>query len=249
MNVCIFGNSVTLRIRPPRSAAGEATYAERLRAHGHDVTVVARAGVLLSEAMATLEDDVVTRFPDWVIVNHGVIEVCTRQTVRWINNQTIVNYYLNAGFARPFVFGTPWDRLRSFGWRALNASIRTASGLVGARWQWLPTPLFLRALEKTLDVVLKETAARVIVLGINPCSPRVERILPGSREAIADANAAMLALASRRGPRVVFFDPASVLDATRLEELVPDGIHFSAEGHARVAAALATMLESRPGAA
>ena len=92
MRITILGNSVALRMRPPRSDPGDGTYAEWLSRQGHDVRTVASAGTLLSEAFATLDSDVVATFPDCVIINYGVVEVCYRRTARWINNRTLINY-------------------------------------------------------------------------------------------------------------------------------------------------------------
>jgi len=241
VKICVFGNSVAFRMRPPRSGPEQRTYPEWLRCDGHEVRVVARAGVLLNEAFATLDDQVITEFPDVVIVNFGIVEVCYRQTVRWINNRTITNYYLNQVFDQEFTYDTAGQRARLFLWRAVNALTRRLSAVVGLRWQWLSTDRFLQVLDETVGRILKETEARVIVLGINPCSERVERVLEGSLEEIAAANERVRAMVATHGTRASFVSPAECI-ASRVDELVPDGIHFSADGHRVIANALRSAL-------
>jgi len=242
MRICVFGNSVALRIRPPRTNPLERTYAEWLREDGHEVSVIARAGVLVAEAFATIEDDVVSRFPDYVIINHGVVEVCLRQTVRSLNNRPIVNYYLNSVFARPYIFATASSRIERVVWRVANAVTRRISSALGLRWQWMRVDRFIEVLDRTIALIVKETSARLVVIGINPCSLRVERQLRGSFAAIAVANTAMADLCGRFGERVTFIDPGVAFEEAPLEEMVPDGIHLSSEGHRRMALLLSSLI-------
>jgi lysophospholipase L1-like esterase len=125
--------------------------------------------------------------------------------------------------------------------RIANGVVRRLATLLGLRWAWMPVPRFVQVVERTVSVLRKETGACVIVLGINPTSARVENQLPGTGAAIAAANTALAALCARLDDAVQFVDPASVLgpDAS---VLVPDGIHFSTDGHQRIAAQLAAMI-------
>ncbi len=247
LRVVILGNSVALRVRPPRATADEGTYAEWLRRLGYDVRVVARAGVVAGEMFRTLEDDVVTAFPDRVILNLGVVEVCTRRTVRWLNNRPIRNYYLNAVLGTPFVFPSRASRVMDLAWRLVNGLTRRGAALAGLEWQWLPLPRFRQVLSSLIEVLLKETGAGIVVLGINPTSPRINERLPGSPEAIAKANAVLEALCGELGPRVRFLAPTACFGDLPLELAVPDGIHFSAGAHRRVAERLAALLAGETG--
>jgi lysophospholipase L1-like esterase len=105
------------------------------------------------------------------------------------------------------------------------------AGRFDLKWQWLSTERFIEVLSAVVQVVQKETGAAVIVVGITPCSERVERQLKGSGEAIREANERMLRLCARMGPRVSYLDPGSFLTPDNYEAMVPDGIHFSSEGH------------------
>lgn len=235
MKICVIGNSAALKIRPPRANAAEKTYSEILEAAGHHVRNVSRAGVTLQEAFGLLEDDVITFFPDAVIVHHGVVEVCYRRTIRKWNNAAIPNMYLNAIFQRGYQFDDAPFRAINFVRRGLNWATKTAARIAGGKWQWQKPQDFVRVVEETCKLILKETGARVLVVGITPCSSRVERILPGSGDEILRTNQLLRTLCQRFGERASFVETESWMTEADLPRLAPDGIHFSADGHALLA--------------
>lgn len=244
VSVCVVGNSVGFRIRPPRQHGGEATYSEHLQRLGFEVRTVCRSGVTIAEAFGRLEEDVLTYFPKVVIVQFGIVELCYRRTVRRLNNATIRNYYLNSIAGRPYQFWGPPRRLWTWVRRAVNVLTARTAGALGIRWQWLSTSRFLEVLDAMLEAILKETAAHVFVLGIPPPSPRVERILAGSSAVVADANSRMANRCRSLGPRAAFVEPGEWLDSDDVPALLPDGIHLSSEAHRRLAAVLARLIEN-----
>jgi len=231
MKICVFGNSVAFKMRPPRANHGELTYGELMERDGHQVANVSRAGVTLGEMFATLDDDVVTRFPDVVILQFGVVEVCKRNTWRYLNNLGIQNYYLNRVFDSAYLSDTLTNRSVRLCVRIANAVWRRSADMLGLRWQWMSSRDFLEVLNATLAVLIKETSAKVIVAGLNPCSARVERLLTGSVAALQQMDEALKAAAKARGPRVLFADVRAALKDHNLDECVPDGVHFSHRGH------------------
>lgn len=244
MKICILGNSVGFRIRPPRNTIREMTYSEILESHGHQVRNVSKSAIMLNEAFAYLEEDVITFFPDIVILHYGIVEVSYRRTFRWTNNKTIVNYYTNRFFARAFTFRTASNTIVHFFFRALNSVIRSLATLLGLQWQWLSTPRFLMVLQAVLELISKDTKAVIIVIGVTPCSERMENILKGSRKNIAQVNADMRAICDLFPSRVKYLDPGSFVRERNIDDLVPDGIHFSAEGHRQVAEKLLHLIEN-----
>jgi lysophospholipase L1-like esterase len=241
--VCILGNSVGLRIRPPRESPAELTYAEILEQKGYAVRNLSRAGVMISEAFALLDDEVISHFPDVVIVQFGVVEVCSRQTFRALNNLAISNYYLNGVFRRNFEFPTLFGSARKYVFRAANALTRRFASFFDFSWQWLTPRKFLLVLEAIIERITKETAARVIVLGVNPCSDRIERLLGSSQAKIHQLNQEMKAFCEQRS-RVQFLNPETIFNAAELDALVPDGVHLSARGHRLLAEELCRTLDS-----
>jgi hypothetical protein len=243
MKICIFGNSVGFRIRPPRRDCQDLTYSEILESSGHRIRNVSKAAVMINEAFTFLEEEVITFFPDLVIIHFGIVEICYRRTFRWANNQAIENYYMNRFFRRPYVFNTPMRRVFQFTLRAFNSCTRLVSSLLGLRWQWLSTKQFLLALRSVVEVILKETKARIIIIGITPCSDRVEYLLKGSRSRIIEANLGMKEICEQFSDRMKYLDPESFIHQQNMADLVPDGIHFSAEGHRQLVSEINTLIE------
>lgn len=244
MKICILGNSVGFKIRPPRNGPGEVTYSEILEKAGHNVRNVSRAGVTLGEAFGLLDEDVLTFFPDVVIVHHGVVEVCQRRTVRSWNNAAIPNVYLNSVFRRRHQFNDAGFKIANVFWRSLNWATRVVAAAIGLKWQWQAPRLFVETLKATCHLILKETSASILVLGITPCSSRVQRILPGSAEAIVETNRLLRQLCEELGPRVRFVETETWMSEADLPRLSPDGIHFSAEGHSVMAQKIKPALQA-----
>jgi hypothetical protein len=236
LRICIAGNSVALKIRPPRQAAGDKTYTEILQAAGFVVQNVSRAGVTIDEAFATFDDDVLRFFPDLVVFNFGVIEACRRRTSRWLwLNTAASDVYLNHLCGRPFPLNARMHRLRYLALRAITKLGEAACRVAGISWHWVSPSKFLEVLTSMIDLVLKETNAGVLVIGVNPCAGRVEQAMPGSEQAARELNARMKLLCSRK-PRVTFLDPFDLFAPQDLGRHVPDGVHLSVQGHRTIAA-------------
>ena len=170
MKIRVVGNSVGIKIRPPRAGADDLTYSEIVARAGYEVTNVSMAGVLLSEQFSLLDDDVITAYPDAVILHHGIIEVYFRRTFRAPNNAGIVNQYRNRVLRQGYTPATPSLLLRPF-----NALTRRVAGFLGLRWQWQLPAKFVRVVQLTCELILKETGAFIVIVGISPASPRAER--------------------------------------------------------------------------
>ena len=241
--ICIYGNSVGLKMRPPRSAPDQRTYAELLEADGREVRNLSRAGILISDAFRTFDDDVIAWFPDAVVFNFGVVEVSRRRQPRRAWLETVAHsVFLNLMLGRDHPVNRLGHKARRALWLALRWVSETAARATGSSWQWLPLPKLLRVQKEMMELLFKETSAVAVVVGLNPCSMRVETSLPGSGRAISDANEALRAMATTF-PRAVFVDPRSFIGDGELDRLVPDGVHYSAEGHRLLASRLREALE------
>ena len=224
------------KIRPPRTTPEERTYSEILEAAGHRVRNVSKAGVTLREAFGLLDDEVLTFFPDVVILNHGVVEVCYRRNFRSTNNTAISNVYLNPIFRRQYEFvSSSGFKAINIACRALNWSIRTSAKTLGLKWPWMRKELFMEVVKATCELIRKETNAHIFILGITPCSARVERLLSGSSTQIAATNQLLRNYCSNAGPRIRFIDVERFIIEADLPKVAPDGVHFSAAGHRLVA--------------
>ncbi|MFC1628600.1 SGNH/GDSL hydrolase family protein [Gemmatimonadota bacterium] len=243
MRVSVIGNSVGMRIRPPCRGKQDMLYSARLAGQGHEVSNHTRAGIMINEAFGYLDDEVITEHPDFVILNFGIVEVCFRQTPRRLQNSLIHNYYLNQLHGRPFMFLSGWRRVRHLILRVINGSIRRGAVILNLRWQWFRTERFMTVMKSMIDVLLKETSAEICLIGINPCTARIERVVRGTSEEISRTNALLRELAASYPARIHFLDPIDVLGKDEAADLVPDGIHYSAEGHRLMAESLQRLIE------
>jgi len=219
------------------------TYSEILELHGHLVRNVCRSASMLNEAFAYLEEDVLTFFPDVVILHYGIVEATNRRTFRWTNNRAIVNYYTNRLFARTFTFDTLPNRVCHLFFRAFNSGMRRLATRLGVQWQWLPTPRFLVVLKAILEQIMKETHAVIIVIGVAPCFDHDDNMTQSTLKNILHLNEGMRAVCAQYPNRVRYLDPGSFVRECDMSALVPDAVHFSAEGHRRLADAVLHLLE------
>jgi hypothetical protein len=218
------------------------TFGELFRRAGHDVSFASRAGVMLSEHFSLLDDEVVTKFPDVVIVNHGIIEIYPRRTIRALNNATIRNYYLNHAFNTPYRFQRPGGSIWLLLLRAGNALVRRTAQVLGLRWQWQSRRRFLEVMDACCSRILKETGAFVVVMGIPPPSVLALLDSPGFARNTREVNDALRSYCSRLPGRLAFADVEAMLADAAPEVGIPDGIHFSAAGHRLVHAGLCQVL-------
>lgn len=232
-----------LRVRPPAAGLSDGPYPELLLREGWQVYNTSRAAITVEEAIANVDDDVVAIMPDVVVLQFGVVEVCLRRSVRWIHNYPIINYYNNTHLGRRYV--PIKSRWRWTHWLCawLNKAISVTATKIGVQWQWISNERFIEAIEFLVRLLLKETRATVLVMGISPLSRRVERLLNGSSECIQAANHALADSCTALGPRVYFVDVERLIGDERVEELVPDGVHFSADGHKLVSGLLSVLFE------
>ncbi len=105
----------------------------------------------------------ITAYPDAVILHHGIIEVYFRRTFRAPNNAGIVNQYRNRVLRQGYTPATPSLLLRPF-----NALTRRVAGFLGLRWQWQSPAKFVRVVQLTCELILKETGAFIVIVGFRP---------------------------------------------------------------------------------
>lgn len=227
LRVCVFGNSVGLKMRPRRRHRGERTYTELLM-RSHQVRNACRAGALISEQFACLDDDVIAWYPDVTILNFGMVELFHRTTLRHLNNLPIVNYYNNRLMGRPYRFASAW---RAWALRAANGVTRRAARLAGAEWRWLPTEHYLEVLKAMCDTILAETASKVIVIEMAPTPTDSSKYSATTHAEMSRVNETVRGWAAAGAGRLVSLRLDEGVTQAQWHRLMPDGVHFSAVGH------------------
>jgi lysophospholipase L1-like esterase len=228
MRICILGNSVGLRIRPPRRARTDRTYSEWLMLD-HEVFNCCRAGTVIGEQFRSLEEDLLSRFPDVAIINFGIVEIFDRQTIRRINNFPIRNYYNNSVYQRDF---RPRAGILDFTARGMNYMTRLIASRFGVAWQWVRIEDYLAALRYLCDIAVKETHATVIIFALPIFPAGSEKYSVTTNEHSRRVNACIRAWADESGGRIRILPTDSLTpDSLRHQRIMPDGIHFSGLGH------------------
>ena len=224
LKITIIGNSVTLRVRPPKRSPKNLTYGEilesRLQEKIRDRLVLVNN---MGKGAATIKrclhniDHYVSSSPDYFIINIGVVDACTREVPFWVYNIATSKHYNTLTKVCRFLYRGVIMKFRPY--------------LVNARFKrsWTSKKTFRTLYRELLVTLLKDTNAQIITLPINIADDRIERELPGSRKNHYKFNDIIEQLSCEYGLR--YIDLTS-LNAT---EHYPDGVHYSVAGHQCVA--------------
>jgi lysophospholipase L1-like esterase len=232
----IVGSSVGYYMRPKRRTLSERTYAEHLERILDEggvrarVTNSSRWTSLIRDANSGIEELVYAHAPDVVVSHFGILE-CEPRTIpmrllRWLFTKS-PSMSLPARAARR-LFAPPLMRAYVEWSPRVLRRVRLPARMNRSR--------FARELGLFVDLVHQERSGLVVLLGIGRPGDRLEEVLPGTRANAAEYTAIIERVAREKaGTR--FVDVGAVASAD--DEIVPDGIHFSPEGHEAVARVLA----------
>ena len=224
--VAVLGSSISMLVRPKGIGLPYPRALERLlNQDAIDLWVVEN----LSRIAATIEDvavylpRLVADQPDVIVFHYGHVEAVQRPQTRsaWYRLHDVGP-------------GAPPRRRHLAIVRAKYAGLRRRLRL---RQQWTPLKRFQRVFRETLEYLAAETRATCIVIEANPGDEKVENWGPGSLAAIQRYNQAMCEIAAAGGAIWIPFDRAIRPEA--IAYFIPDGTHFTAEGHLALASVLA----------
>jgi lysophospholipase L1-like esterase len=235
LRVVVLGSSVGYFLRPHRTTLEQRTYAEHLQVllRRQEIPVEVRNAsswtLLVPEAVQRLEELVLRAAPDVVVVNLGIVD-CEPRTIplrllRWLFSKSPsgagISHWTRRVFAPPL-------------YRAYTAGSPRLLKLMPMPPRVLPKR-FERETRMLAEIIRQERGALVLLVGIPRPGDRLEEVLPGTRANASRFNAILRDVADEPGVRFVGLEHS----ALTTEELVPDGIHFSPEGHLEVADLLA----------
>lgn len=226
--IIIVGNSVALRIRPPRQNEDDLTYAEILDNNLPTVMVINRAlGATVMPYESTWVDEMIGYHANCYILNYGVVDACSRSVPRWM-----WNFINNDDPRRGFIM-----KVIRFLCSLIEKKFRKTLTVIRGKRGWSSRSTFAFKYEKMLKLIQKDSIAQIICIGINRPSSRIERFLPGSVRNVQRYNEVIRQLATKYNSVYVetFYD----FD----ESLIPDGVHFNAEGHRKLAAMLLDVIK------
>lgn len=225
LHIAVVGNSVAMRVRPPEQPPDNRNYTVLLREAEAEtggckvtmnVTNWSSGGATIREIHKSL-NDIIRLFPDFYVLNLGVVDASTRDIPRWFFN--IINSTNPSRFHRvmKFIHG------------GLITRFRRPLVLIRGKRSWVSHREFNQLYALLIERLLKETNATIIGLSINLANERVERALPGSRSNHEKYN--RIIEHNMQHSRCIYLD----LEDFNTEIHFPDGVHFSAEGHRLVA--------------
>jgi len=220
IKICITGNSVALRIRPPHEYPENKNYtsllAEKLNQRFSDYRFLVENKSIGADTVQNIYekiDSIIHCFPDMYILNIGVVDACTREVPLWFFRlATRRNEDLISVFFRAF-------------YRGLIAKIRPFLVILRGERPWISKRKFEKYFSLIAETLQKETNSKIIVLPINLTNSRVERMLPGSRKNQIKYNTILKQIADDYN---LSFIELNDLDPVKH---YPDGIHYSSSGH------------------
>lgn len=225
--VVVLGSSISCLVRPSGQGLPYPAVLENLlNQDDSELWLVEN----LSEVAGTAEQmlpklaHLVNIQPDVIILHYGHVEAIRRPHSR--------RMWLWTHLYRPGA--NPVSRQIRIYWGLLYASARRQLGWTR---QWVRLPRFKRILNECLGYLRRETSAELFLIQANPWNGSIETYGPGSYGEIEKYNDAMRECAKRYSADFVSIQELTGEEPFRctLDQLIPDGTHFSAEAHSLLA--------------
>ena len=224
LKITVIGNSVALRVRPPKYPPENRNYSHLLESNLQEeikdkLVLVHNMGLGAATIKTCLMhvDRYVSSLPDYIVLNIGVVDACTREVPLW--------FYRIANSKRYNAL----SRIFDFLYRGVIIKFRPWLVQLRLKRSWTSESTFKKLYKEFILNLLKDTNAKIITLPINIADERIERELPGSRKKHHRFNAIIEEISSELG--LGFLN----LESLKPSEYYPDGVHYSMRGHQLVA--------------
>ncbi len=221
MRIIVFGSSVCLTIRPPRTTRAEGTYTDLLRraCQAQDPTaevlnLARRSNIITLESELEFTNSL-TRFnPDVVILHYGIVEASPRalpyRSWMWWHRPQVCSKFKGYIAGR---LNLLWPHLiRLFGLKG-----------------WVNSAQFAYHLKRLCAHARKECQARIFLINIGPPNELFCQRLPGIERIIPEYNRTIARVAAEEGAEVI--DVWSLIQQYSIEKMQPDGAHLTSFGH------------------
>jgi lysophospholipase L1-like esterase len=180
--------------------------------------------------------------PDVVVLNVGFVDCQARVLPTWLYRHSITWLPgLSRASQRYRRHAIPTLRLLVRHWQRLTV------GRVGLPFSRVPPGPFAHAVKRIVKQALRDHRSLVLLLDVDGPGPALSRWQPGIASRIDAYNDLLSVIAqSFDDPRVVLLRTSRTV-AEDQAALLPDGIHRSAEGHRRMAGAIADAVVANAG--
>ncbi len=245
--VLVIGHSVATMV-PDRASRLDGPYPElveqTLRAEGFDVEVrnAGKEFTHIGHGVRAYQEITAGWSADVVIVNYGVVE----SQAPFIP-QAVYNHFQTWDVGTSRIARAYRRRVAPWLWTRLRKTQRRAVKLMGDRGHRVGPQRFVTLFNQLIFLARHEHRL-VLVLDINPPGPRITHSLPGAQERRDRYNELLHTVvhdAQVRDPDGVrLIRSSAVVEELGLEKALPDGYHFSVEGHRRVADMVVAEIEA-----
>jgi len=213
ISISIIGNSVGLKCRPPSDILN---YGCLLKKEGYLVNNLS-FGRATTDEVVILKDSYIRTYPEFFVINLGCVDAPSREIPLWFSDLL---------YGRRKMFGSS---ILKFIFRAFISKNRSLFTNLRFRKSWISKRKFLDNVNLLTNYIQRNTNAKIIVLGINNGSERIERKLPGTIAKYIDYNLALKDLIIKKN--ISFIDVSDLSNQLHF----PDGVHYNAEGHKIIA--------------
>ena len=223
IKISIIGCSVAIRIRPPQKEPNNKNYGQfllsKLSEKNENVyfTINNKAftRAILKDIFLKI-DELISDYPDYFILNIGIPDASTREIPLYISNFITYKNHLKFSVFIQLIYNF-----------LIKPNIKFFVKIRGKR-TWVNKKQFKNLYEKTINYIIKETNAKIIIIPINPPSKRIEDKLPGTIKNVVIYNKIISDLAEKYNINMVNIND---LEPT---QNFPDGIHYSVDGHKEI---------------
>ncbi len=221
-HIVVIGNSVALRVRPPEVEQRNLnkTYAKILEetlnesssktfwlVHNHSIS-----RYMVDEAFRA-RDHLVSYNADFYIINLGCVEVPNREIPRW---------YSDIIFDRKLKIVKP---LMQFIYNNMIKRVRYPLVQLRGFTPWISKKKFLKIYGDLLKLILKETSAQILMIGINEANENIDAVLPKTSSKYHNYNNALKEMANAF--KVKFIGTEDF----QADKHFPDNVHYNQAGH------------------
>ena len=216
MRIAVIGDSTVEWIRPYRDHKNDFTYSELLMKNdSYAVDIYIKPGMTSHDALILIWQELMGKFYDYYIFSFGIND-CTPRSYPKI----MADFY-NASL----IPNTKMQKLFFLFYRLFTATKvqRIASKLKISR-PWTDLKTFEKNIKRIINILTKETDAKMIFLSIPQTSKRVEDILCNINGLILEYSEIIKKHAS------LSVDMDSLFSED-YEKYISEGIHYSSEGH------------------
>lgn len=219
IRIALIGDSTMQWIRPYRDHNQDYTYAELLLQNDTiSVDLYITPGMMSHDALILTWQGLQAQFYDYYIFSVGINDCTPRSYPKFLAKM----------YNRILIANNFFHKLFFILYKTVTATkIQRLLSKFHISKPWVKVKTYEQNLQKIIEILTKETDAKIIFLTVPKTSQRVEFILQNINHIIPRYNDVIKNKKSER----IFIIETDRLFAENYTRYIPEGIHYSAEGH------------------